>query len=216
MEVILSCSKDEMMHDNKSPSIYGCYHVSPHALSLSFISTFPLTDSFLNETLVFVSIGSYWKTCSMSNPGKNTGSFPFVPLFLLFSASFLLLRCAATLDLFATFNKMQKNENTTVINNNMKKDKHVLQQQREWMFVLLCVLYDWPVECVEHFNSDQHRQCHGRGVAWFKHFTVYALEHGVVLSTLHEVPLQRERQTGTQCLCLWVWPCHQNPCDLLW
>ncbi len=48
---------------------------------------------------------------------------------------------------------------------------------------------DWPVECVEHFDSDQHRQGHGRGVTGFKHLTVYVLEHGVLLSTLHEVSL---------------------------
>lgn len=46
-----------------------------------------------------------------------------------------------------------------------------------------------PVERVEHFDSDQHRQGHGCGEAGLKHLTVYALEHGVVLSTLHEVSL---------------------------
>lgn len=66
---------------------------------------------------------------------------------------------------------------------------------------------DWPVERVEHFDGDQHRQRHGCGVARFKHLAVYFFEHGVVLSALHEMSLWRERQAELACIVC---------CDLVW
>lgn len=68
---------------------------------------------------------------------------------------------------------------------------------------------DWPVERVEHFDGDQHRQRHGCGVARFKHLAVYFFEHGVVLSALHEMSLWRERQAELACA-------RASCCDLVW
>lgn len=51
-----------------------------------------------------------------------------------------------------------------------------------------------PVESIAHLDGHQHRQGHGHGLGGLKHLTVQAIEFRVVLSALHEMSLQKERQ----------------------
>lgn len=89
---LIKCNSARIITKSLSPYMGSRNHVNMcplclfHWLSWLFVWTFPFSDSFLNETSV-ASIGSYWQTCSMSNPGKNMRNFPFIPLLLLFSAS---------------------------------------------------------------------------------------------------------------------------------
>ena len=49
-----------------------------------------------------------------------------------------------------------------------------------------------PVECVEHFNGDQHRQCHGHRVSVLKDLTVNASKGRIIARALHVVGLRKK------------------------